>query len=226
MNQHISTITSTKNLTHDVIEVRFQKPDDFVYMAGQYIQISIPDDTKVLTRSYSLITTPEEQTLGLCVKILPDGIGSDYLKNLNPDDEIEFRGPVGQFIPKKESQKHLFVATGVGIAPIMGMIRSLLKNQNPQEIILLFGLRTSADLLYTAELTQLADTYEQFQFFYTLSRPDDTWNGLRGRVTQHITADYTNHTHYLCGSKEMVMEVRKQLLSLGVVVSDIRFEIF
>lgn len=226
MKQYISKITSKIQLTNDVIQIFFEKPDDFNYKAGQYVQVFVPGQQNITTRSYSLTTAPHQDDLGFCIKVIPEGIGSQFLDSLFVGQEIEFRGPIGHFVTDENAQRHFFIATGVGISPMLGMISELLSKNADTHIYLLFGLRYEDNLFYADVLDQLQDNHPNFSYHFTLSKPGDNWEGLHGRVTAHLNENHINDTHYICGSREMVIDVRKQLLELGADSKNIKFEIF
>jgi len=226
MQQHISPIISKQYLADDILELHFKKPSDFVYQAGQYVQITIPDDSAIVRRSYSLITAPHQDHLGFCIKVVPDGVGSTFLADLSVGSELQFRGPIGHFIADTTTDKHFFIATGVGISPILGILTQILLDNPLAHIYLLFGVRFDKDIIYHQLLDDLQKTYDNFSYHFTLSKSSEHWKGLTGRVTDHLTSDTSDHMQYICGSKEMVIETRKKLLELGVSSNNIKFEIF
>ena len=128
---------------------------------------------------------------------------------------------------KDNPHETFFVATGVGLAPIIGMIRSLAEKKNEaHKIHLLFGVREEDDLFWIERLESMKQQYPQFDFAVTLSRPTLQWTGLKGRVTDHILQDIGTHACYLCGNVDMVKDVRTILLENGVHAENIHFEIF
>lgn len=232
ISAQISTITA---LTPDVFQIRFPKPEGFNYVAGQFIQLAVPgvsssDPKEVIEilRSYSLSSYTGESELELCVKLLPDGVGSNFVREARPGDQINFYGPVGRFvIPNEVTSPQVFVATGVGLAPIMGMIQDgLLMRQAQEPFHLLFGVRKEVDLFWLDRLQALAIKFPNFTYTITLSQPDSTWTGQSGRVTAHLDTLPLNGQYYLCGSSEMVAEVKQHLVSKGVLPKAIHLEIF
>ena len=224
METYISKIISISSLTKDVLEIVFEKPENFDYIAGQYVQLVVPTEDGFVRRSYSLSSTPSERHLSFCIKVIPEGKGTQYLASCTPGDDIEYRGPVGHFVPQ-ESKKHFFIATGVGISPMLGMIKALLEQDADTHIDLLFGLRFDEDLVYETLFSELKESHNDFNYEYTLSRPE-LWSGKKGRVTEHLPKDIEDKMFYLCGSREMVIDVRKKLLEKGVSPLNIKFEIF
>ncbi len=228
--QTFSTTLSKKiEIADNVLELRFEKPEGFDYEAGQFIQFHIPGAEKSTLRSYSLASVPSDSHLDFCVKILEGGIASTYFKNMKEGDQLDFRGPNGRFILSNETSAHLFVATGAGLAPIMGMIKEELENNmSKKPVDLLFGVRSEKDVFWTERLDELKKAHDNFSYTLCLSMPEDisSCNALEGRVTGHLPESFENVHTYLCGSSEMVMEVRKAAIERGADAKAIHFEIF
>ncbi len=225
-------------LTADVYHLKLEKPVDFGYQAGQFIQWILNKEDKEIFRSYSLCSTPHAPTLDLCIKIVPGGAASEEVKKLQLGDVITIQGPRGRFVQTDTEKNQFYIATGVGLAPILGIIKDELENQpsadhpkggkkTKQNIYLLFGVRSEKDVFWKNELEQLSKDFSNFNFDITLSQPDSTdWDGLSGRVTNHLEEHSAEHKFYLCGSANMVKDVRKILLEKKVEPGDIHFEIF
>lgn len=225
--EYLAKLSQKKEIAAGVFELRFEKPIGFVYTAGQFIQILVPDGMDMTPRSYSLSSIPSDEFLELCIKIVPNGKGSTYLKELTVGESMQFRGPLGHFVCTSDADAHFLIATGVGIAPIIGMIRSELEEKkSPKGIHLLFGVRHEDDVFWIERLDALTSQYDQFSYRLTLSRPSDVWQGLKGRVTEHLHDHPVDHDFYLCGSMDMVKDVRSTLLNNGVNVKKVRMEIF
>ena len=101
--------------------------------------------------------------------------------------------------------------------------------KHKSKIYLLFGLRYIENIFYQKELEALANKYPNFSFDITLSRPTTNWNGMNGRVSVGLTEkiiNKKNNLFYLCGSPEMVKDVRKILIDNKIDTKNIKFEIF
>ena len=221
-------IIAITTIAKEVLEVKISLPAGFTYLAGQFIQVAIPMSSGEVLRSYSLSSYPGEPELELCVKLLPDGVGSNFFRALKSGDPINFYGSVGRFIvPAEVTTPLVFVATGSGLAPIMGMIQdALLVRQIHEPIQLLFGVRTTEDLFWTEHLENLAQKFPHFTYNITLSQPDPSWTGITGRVTAHLEALHPGAQYFLCGGAEMVAEVKQYLVAKGVLLQTIHLEIF
>lgn len=215
-------------LTKDIVELHFSKPPGFTFQAGQFVQFEIPDGDKMVLRSYSISSTPRDEDFEFCVKILEGGKASGVFKNLQIGENLSIRGPRGMFT-NNETTPLYCIATGAGLAPIMGIIQDELKNKRTTtEIKLLFGVREEQDIFWADRLETMARAHENFTYDITLSqpKPNGGWSGLRGRVTDHFLHHLVNHHFFLCGNAAMVKDVREILLKNGVENKNIHFEIF
>lgn len=215
-------------LTADILELHFSRPAGFTFLSGQFVQFEITDKDKMVLRSYSISSTSNDENLEFCVKILPGGKASAFFKNMNVGDTARLRGPRGLFV-NRENTPLQCVATGAGLAPIMGIIQDELKNKKTnQDIRLLFGVREETDIFWNDRLVELAKEHNNFHFEIALSqpKPDGNWNGLCGRVTEHLVLPQNNFHYFLCGNAGMVKDVREKLLKNGTEEKNIHFEIF
>jgi ferredoxin-NADP reductase len=220
-------LVDKRQLTKDVLELRFAKPEGFVYTAGQFLQFFIPTEDTPVVRSYSLCSTPADSYLAACIKILPGGKGSLFFEQASIGQTVKADGPLGRFVCHDGSQSHFFIATGVGIAPIIGMLRDEIENKKTDvPIYLLFGLRFEEDIFWIEKLDALKAAAPNFSYKIVVSRPSEQWEGLDGRVTDHLDRHPEPHQYYLCGSGEMVKDVRTLLLDRGASKEEIHFEIF
>jgi|SRR5581483_4856267 len=232
-----SEVVEIKKLTYDVKEIslRLIDPPKVEFIAGQYISIEVTEmregHARLNNRPYSIVSPPEENdVLKLCVNLVTGGPGSSYLHSLNRGDKVTFLYPMGYFtIHDEAATSLLFVATGTGIAPIKSMILHLLQSGSTRPMNLYWGLRKEEDLYYQEEFASLAEQHPFFKYFITLSRPSPTWQGMRGRVTEHLRqmiGSIENTEAYLCGNGEMIKEVRTLLIERGITRKSIHHEKF
>jgi len=245
MDFKIATLTKHTALTYDVFELTFEtETTDLLYEAGQFVTIKIPQPTTegneiLLLRSYSISSRPTPGHFELCIKQVENGRGSTYLKSLKPGEKIEFLGPLGHFTFKTSPDKSvLLIATGTGIAPLKSMIEDQLTHQlqspaSTQQFNLIFGARHIKDIFYKTELDALAEKYPNFKYTLTLSQPEsEDWEASgskTGRVTAHIdqlNLDTTSTEVYICGLKDMVLQVTETLQQKGLPKEAVYFERF
>lgn len=218
------------DLTHDVFDLVFQTQTPLEFSAGQFITIKIDDKVPPCFRAYSIASSPSagSQEFKLCVKRVEEGRGSNWLNQLDINQNIQFIGPNGKFTFNKTDKKVLFVATGTGIAPFTSMIEDQINQGKNQEMAMIFGVRHMKDLFYQEWLEKLHQKNPKFNYHITLSRPEsDQWQGHTGRVTavlENYNLDPENTEIYICGLKDMIDSVLEILKNKGVPENSIHFE--
>ncbi len=225
---HTTILRKKRTIARDLLELRFDKPDGLSFRAGQFIQCHVPDGGSMVLRSYSLSSVPSDPYIELCVKLLPEGKASKLFAGMNLGDTLQFQGPQGRFINAGGNNPLVFVATGAGMAPVMSMLRDEVEEKkNNVPVSVLFGVRSEEDIFWVERLQRLADKYVNVRYVLTLSQPTETWKGLSGRVTAHMEKSILPEAEYfLCGSVDMVKDVRLILAAAGVEAKKIHFEIF
>jgi NAD(P)H-flavin reductase len=225
-----ATVSAKVLLAKKMYEVVVQPSsgEKFVdFTPGQFAMVEVAPNIK---RAYSIASLPEDSgSLTFCVGTAPGGVGSKFFESLEIGDTLNLELPYGVFTVKSAEKPLLFVATGSGIAPFKAMVPDLLANRFDRPVDLLFGVRSEADLFYAEFFANLAAQYSNFRFLATLSQPTDAWTGSAGRVTailEECGGDYINSQVYICGSKEMIMDVRKVLMAKGLPALSMKFEIF
>ena len=187
------------------------------FIPGQYISVKVAT-TRI--NSYSIADHDGENKFGLLIDTSPGGPGSKYFENLKVGDKITYLGPFGIFTYKPDPVKNiLFLATGSGLAPLRCIIDDLLKVRNVQTPITLYlGLRFPADVFWQDYFADLAKQYPNFHFILAISKPDQTWKGKTGHITDLVAKDFPDASQccaYLCGNKLMVEETTQILISHG-----------
>jgi len=214
-----SRILETKDLTSGVKSLKLSVPRDFDFKAGQYLSLSVPrNDGKKIRKPLSIANPPQSrnESIEFCIKIIPNGLASEFVKTLNKGDEVELFGPAGKFVVSDFNKDLIFIASGVGIAPFMSMIPDLLKRGFDKSIILLKSAKNEEDSLYNEELEELQGKYSNFQFYNIFSHPIKSQNHgyIQDFLERYVPENFKGN-FYICGLKEMINDVRKKLLSLN-----------
>jgi len=223
-------ISKKNKLTSNIRELVLIPDNPLSFKAGQFLMVKIPSANGFVERAYSLASSPvQNQCLLFCYKLLDGGVSTQFLEKAPIGTEIELRGPLGKFAIDNSDQPLVMIATGTGIAPYRSMLLDYLdERQGERQIHLLFGIRSVQDIFWLDFLKELAAAHKNFSYEITLSEPDDKWDGLKGRVTDHILPEIDRgiKIFYLCGSPSMVKDVRAKLISNGMAAANIHFEIF
>ena len=222
----------------------------FDFLPGQFISCVATDDRgKTQTRAYSIASAPRANMLDLCVNRVENGFFSNFLCDLEVGQTVQFHGPHGFFTLRQPLTDGIFIATGTGIAPILGFVQHLFPETGEdrsggRNIWLVYGTRHDTEIYYQKYLEKVAAERHNFHYLPTLSRPQEEWEGLRGYVQDHVarlldnrdpqnpaapvptTAEGTGFDihAYICGLNNMVSANRDRLKELGWHRKQIIFE--
>ncbi|GIU68823.1 MAG: phenol hydroxylase [Candidatus Woesearchaeota archaeon] len=207
-----SRVVYKKYLTEDLLLIGFSANIDF--KAGQFFHIILdkddPDNEKTGFRPYSILNSPKDaHSRGIIesfIRLIPNGLASEYLRKLNVSDEVLLRGPFGKFILDKNNNKHVLFCTGTGITPIHSIIQQHIESEN--EFTLFHGAKNKEELLYYDKFKEFEKKYKNFKYIASLTREHE-WDGLKGRLTQHLNIidTFSDKTVYICGVKEFISDV-------------------
>ncbi len=196
---------------------------------------SIPDflNTKgrPVRRAYSVASSPldlQKGYLELTITRVGDGgFFSNRIHDCREGDRILIDGPYGAFHLREKSglqpSRYVFVGSGSGIAPLRGMIRTLLMEGSKVPIDLYYGFRHAHDFIYEGELLEYAETLSGFRLVTALSGRDHPglpagWKGRFGRITAllpELVPGFSNEEIYMCGPPEMVRQTEAFFQSAG-----------
>ena len=231
-----ATVASTRAVTHDIKEIRFAlgEPAEIAQRPGQYVQIQAPSPEGPVFRAYSISSPSYEDTVvELGVRIVPGGIGSTYLHNLEEGDPVIFTGPYGEFhLDEDPDTEIICVGGGCGMAPMKNIIYTLYDRWPDRKCWLFFGCRSTSDVFYLDEFKALAAKHPNFKVIYALSDPvgpEETWDGESGFI--HLSVDKYLEPNvarqaFMCGPPPMIEAVMRVLEDKGIKPEDIFYDKF
>jgi len=186
-------------LTKNVFEIELTRPFEWAFKPGQTICFV----HESIQRHYSLLSTPDDPTVALCVYYVPRGDFSPVLADAEIGTRFDITGPHGYFTFNLSDRSPVFVATGTGIAPFVSMGRSGIT-----DFILLHEVESAADLYYQSLFRKIASKY-----VVCLSEPlsDDPLppGAFQGNAADFIKKNLAPaiYDFYLCGEREMTRQV-------------------
>ncbi len=223
----ITTITRKEEVAEGTMAFYLQKPEDFIYISGQHATFRIINPTETDeegdSRTFSFVTTPDQNEIGFTTR-MRDSAFKRILKDASPGLEIEVKNPRGSMIlPSDSSRPLVFMAGGIGITPLISMVRQATKSQSPQKINLFYANRTIPQTAFLKELSETAEKNPNFIFIPTMTQENPekgNWTGETGRVTEVMVRKYLpsleNTIFYLAGPTGMVQGMTELLSSMGV----------
>lgn len=226
-NQRLeSKLVAKIPLTADVFEIKIEKPSDFTFIPGQFIQFYIPNTNGEQLRAYSIANLPDASELSFAIKILPNGLASTYFSDLPIGSPLYITEAQGFFHTKSGDKPIIFMAGGTGLAPVYSHLLALASNHDPRPITLFFGVKHEENIFWADELKKISEILPNFKYRIILSEPRESWTGLRGYVNDHLPSDLPNYEYYLAGAPEMVRAITMKLVTAKVPVPQIHFEAY
>ena len=240
IKQYQTLLSGKKKLSNDIWLFRFKlvNPAEINFQAGQYLILKVNNQPRL----YSIFSPNYiKDYIEFMIKIIPEGIASNYFNNLQPGEQVSFEGPAGVFTLKENEKNKVFLVTSTGLAPVYSMILSYLRKNSAAttpNLYLFWGLKNYEDACFINELKQLAINNQQFKLFICLSREQNfdkipeaekTLFHL-GRITsvweKFVTQSNNNFDYYICGSREVVESLNEYLLTKNIIKGNIFFEKF
>jgi sulfhydrogenase subunit gamma (sulfur reductase) len=188
----------------------------FKLRSGQFIMCTVFGAGEF---AVSLPPSPELDRFHITVRSV--GKVTNALHALRPGDKLGVRGPFGNGFPFEEikGKNIVYVAGGIGLIPLRSSIVHVLQHrQDFGRIILLYGARTSGDLLYQQNIREWRQM-PGFETFITIDRSEPGWDGEVGFVNTLIEkakVPVENTVAFVCGPPVMFNRVIADLLTRGL----------
>jgi hypothetical protein len=218
------------------------------FLPGQYLtfklDIPLPNGgTESVTRCYSLSDAPGSNGYRVSIKRAPTppnsthpaGRSSNYFHDqVQEGSLLQVRAPAGHFHIDRSMEPLVLIAGGIGITPLLSMVKWSLTEQADREVWLFYGVRNRHELMATADLQTLAATHSNFHLQVCFSDPltDDVLGKdfqHHGRVNVALLRrllPLKPYHFYICGPKFMLESLVPALEDWGVRDSHIHFEAF
>lgn len=216
----VGVITDIREETPDVKTFRVNAPEGgklFEHMPGQCAMICVPGVSEAMFSITSSPTNQEYQEFS----IKRCGDLTDRLHSLQVGDEVLVRGPYGNHFPVETELKGknlLFIAGGIGLAPLRSVINYCLDNrENYGSIDILYGSRSADDLVRREEMETVWAKTEGVNVYMTIDRPQEGWEGHVGFVPAYLreVGFSADKTALVCGPPIMIKFVLQALQEMG-----------
>jgi len=237
MSTYQSTLSGRTEVAEGTMAFYFQKPHDFVFKAGQYIDLTLSGfpsgSSNGQTHTFSIASSPLDEELVVTTRmrntafkrglsLLPIGTG------------MRIEGPMGSFtLHNNTARRAVFLAGGIGVAPFLSMRSYATGKKLPHPIVLFYANRRLEDAAFLDALWKLERANPRFRFVPTLTRmPMDNggWKGKTGHISSEMLSTQLGilrgPIYYIAGPPTMVAATRRTLSEVGVDEDDIRTEEF
>ena len=206
----------------------------FSFLPGQFLTLSVAPAGRPVKRSYTIASSPTVVDYAeITVKREAEGLVSRFLHDeVRVGDLLDVKAPAGTFtFTGDEADSVVLIGGGVGITPLMSVIRFLTDRAWPGEITLIYCCRTSADFVFREELEARQRRHPNLNVVASMTREAGTvWMGSKGRLTpeliQAAVPDIARKLVHLCGPPQMMEAIKAILMELGLPPGALKTEAF
>ena len=202
-------------------------------------------EPRTITRCYSLSERPDPSHYRVTIKRVPapadhpefaPGLSSNHFHDqVQVGDILRVKAPGGRFfIDRDPGVPVVLIGGGIGITPMMSMLRWCLAEQPQRKVHLYYGLRHGHEHAFKQDIEQMAAAHPSLRLHIAYSRPGDS--DVEGRDYQHRghvdvellrrTLPLGRHQFYVCGPPAMMEALVPALAAWGVPLPDIHYEAF
>ena len=201
------------------------------FKGGQYIGVRVrPQGSEYYQiRQYSLSQFGQ---MRISVKAEQNGLVSNYLHNCKAGDVLQLQAPTGVFTLADKAKKHIFIAGGVGVTPLMSMLEeSLAQGVKGESVLFIQCSKDEDNQIYGSYLPELAGEQRfVYKNCYENSQQGDHQGYLNIDILRTWLAenkfDTENSQVYFCGPKSFMAVLNQFFLRIGFDQSDIHYEVF
>ena len=221
---HTLRIIEVQNLTHDVKQIRLEKPAGYRYTPGQATDVAIDKDGwREELRPFTFTSLNEDDYLEFVIKIYPDHKGAtEQIGELQKGDALIIDEPWGAIEYK---QAGVFLAGGAGVTPFIAIFRDLAQKGQLGNNTLIFSNKTEQDIILKEEFERLLGN--NFINVITDEKPQGDHLFLDGHINQQFLQKHINdfgQAFYVCGPDAFNKAMIEQLKNLGASPDALVFE--
>jgi ferredoxin-NADP reductase len=210
---------------------RLARPDGFDFVAGQFIAVRVQIDGRPHVRCYSISSSPDTRGY-LEISVRRQGTVSTMLHaTLRTGSRVAISAPAGTFVyPAADDRPLALLAAGVGITPLIAMLRYAVSSEPTRPVVLLYSARRDDEVAFATELRLIAERHPQVRITLTVTQPNTDTRWRTGRIDLPMIRQYVPHAEHtifcICGPAAMIADTEQLLRQAGVPEGQIRFERF
>ncbi len=228
-NEYLPKIAVIENIVKEAPDVetftlrlKHESGGKLKYRPGQFMMLSLPGYGEA---PFTFASRPAVNgRFQVTVKKL--GSLTAALHDLKEKDAVGVRGPYGNSFPldKIKNKDLLFIAGGIGMAPLRSLIQYVFKNRkNYGKVEIVYGSRSPREVVYKDEIISWRDNPDT-DIHLTVDTPDETWGGPCGVVCvlfPKVRLNPKTSVVILCGPPIMIKSAITDILKLGFSGSNI-----
>ncbi|KMQ72987.1 FAD-binding oxidoreductase [Marinobacter subterrani] len=221
---HTLEIQDIQNVTHDVRQIRLEKPEGFTFAPGQATEVAVDrEGWRDEKRPFTFTSLSTDPYLEFVIKIYPDHEGvTDQIGRLSAGDKLIIGDPWGTIQYKEEG---VFLAGGAGVTPFIAILRDLYRKGEIRNNQLLFSNKTERDIILKEEFETILG--DQFINVITREKPTGDHIFLDGVIDKAFLKSQIRdfgQAFYVCGPGPFNKGIMAALEELGASPDALVFE--
>jgi ferredoxin-NADP reductase len=238
MIDYQSALLGRTEVAEGTMAFQFEKPNNFTFKAGQYIDLTLSGSQPQLgpshgmTHTFSIASSPSDKDLIVTTRMRNTAF-KRTISTLPIGSRARIEGPMGSFtLHNNTARPAVFLAGGIGIAPFLSMLSYATEEKLRHPIVLFYANRYLEDAAFIDALWKLERANPRFRFVPTLTRVSNNngWKGKTGRISSEMLLTHVGilrgPIYYIAGPPTMVAAALRTLSEVGVDEDDIRTEEF
>ena len=235
MQNYTLTLKSKSEVADQTVAFVFEKPQDFMFHAGQYVVMTLPEltfpDNRRGIRSFSIASAPYEDTLTFAMRITDSG----FKKTLNAlpiGGTVTVTQAIGHFVLDETVRPVVFLIGGIGITPARSILRQAVYDNNKRPFFLFYSNRHPEDASFASELQEFPTL--NYRCIDTLTNQEAAdrcdWQEERGYICESMLQKYltnvTDPMYYIVGSPTFAKAMIDMLTTMKVNKESIKQDPF
>lgn len=202
------------------------------FKAGQYISLKMNIQNEIVTRAYSLSSSPalaQKNMYRITIRRVKDGLVSNImLDDIKVGDKFLVSKPMGELgYDKIRDEKNVIcIAGGVGITPFMSLAKATIENLIDCDLTVIYSVKTYDDILFKQEIEEINKKNKNVKFVITLTK-EEKEGYLHGYITEETLKPYIKefNTILMCGSKSLYKTMNSILSEFNIPKNSVRYDI-
>ena len=236
-------VTEVRRETPCAVSVAFEVPGElrevFAFRPGQYVTLQARIDGAEVRRCYSICAPPAAGELRVAIKHVEGGAFSTFATTrLAAGDVLDVLPPEGRFAAGAgtgDGRRHVAIAAGSGITPVMSILATVLEREPASEALLLYGSRSTPEILFRDALDDLKDRHlDRLSIVHVLSREEQDLGMFAGRLDAERIGQLVPawaepaaiDAAYVCGPDGLIATAEAMVRELGVPGERVHVERF
>jgi predicted ferric reductase len=193
----------------------------FRFRPGQFAWLTVwASPFKITGHPFSFSSSAEAAEGRVDITIRNLGDFTSRIGEIKVGERVYLDGPYGHFTIGNPADMHVLIAGGVGVTPMVSMLRTLADRGDKRPVVLLYGSKDWDSITFREELEALEARLD-LKVVHVLANPPAGWTGEKGYIDaemfrRYLPPPYAEHEYFICGPDVMLDAIEKALGELRV----------